>query len=62
VQPSTVKSSTAIIVRPWARRNSRHVGPPRVPDGPSQASRRTFRTVVGDTAIPSPFSSPTMRW
>jgi hypothetical protein len=30
--------------------------------GPMSLARSTFRTVVAETAIPSPFSSPTRRW
>ena len=58
---STLKKSTAITLFAWARRNSRHDGPRRVPAGPSCSSRRTFLTVVADTTTPRPFSSPTMR-
>jgi len=58
---STEKKSTASIVRACARTNSRHVDPTRLPAGPSPASRSAMRTVVADTAIPSPFSSPTIR-
>src|SRR5215510_16601872 len=59
---STVKKSTASIVRACVRTNSRHVNPPRLPAGPSPVPRSTLRTVVADTAMPSPFSSPTIRW
>ena len=58
---STVKKSTASIVRACVRMNSRHAIPPRLPAGPSPASRSTLRIVVPDTVIPSPFSSPTIR-
>jgi hypothetical protein len=58
---STMKKSVAMTLFACARRNSRYDGPPRVPAEPTCFSRRTFRTVVADTAMPSPFSSPTMR-
>jgi len=58
---STVKKSTAMMLFACARKNSRHDGPLRVPAGPSCSSRRIFLTVVADTTMPRPFSSPTMR-
>jgi hypothetical protein len=36
--------------------------PERSPTGPSPAWRGTFATVVAETAMPSPFSSPAIRW
>jgi hypothetical protein len=59
---STVKKSTASMLRWCARTNSRHVIPRRVPTGPRPAFRSHVRTVVADTTMPRPFSSPTMRW
>jgi hypothetical protein len=59
---STVKKSTASVLRRCARKNSRQVIPLRVPAGPRPTARSQVRTVVAETATPSPFSSPTMRW
>ena len=41
--------------------NSRQVIPPRVPVGPRPSARSQVRTVVAETAMPRPLSSPTMR-
>jgi len=45
-----------------ARRKARQDNPERSPTGPSPAWRRIFATVVAETAMPSPFSSPAIRW
>ena len=58
---STVKKSTASMLAACARRNARHEGPERSSAGPSRAWRSSLRTVVAETSIPSPRSSPTMR-
>jgi hypothetical protein len=58
---STVKKSTASIVWACERTNSRHVSPRRLPAGPTPACPSTLRTVVAETVMPSPFSSPTIR-
>jgi hypothetical protein len=58
---STVKKSTASIVWACERTKSRHVIRPRLPAGPIPAPPSTLRTVVAETAMPSPFSSPTIR-
>ena len=54
------KKSTAINVRACARMNSRHLVPTRVWAGPKWLARRILRTVVADTVMPSPLSSPTI--
>jgi len=41
---------------------SRQESPARSPARSRPASRSSFRTVVADTATPSPRSSPTIRW
>jgi hypothetical protein len=51
---STVKKSTASMLRRCARTNSRQVIPPRVPAGPRPAARSHVRTVVAETAMPRP--------
>jgi len=58
---STVKKSHASMVAAWPRMNSRHDRPPRFPAGPSPDPRRSLRTVVAETLIPSWASSPTIR-
>src|SRR6266511_525116 len=58
---STVKKSTASMLAACARRNARQERPERSPAGPSPAWRSSLRTVVAETSIPSPRSSPTMR-
>jgi hypothetical protein len=58
---STVKQSTAMTLFACARKNSRHDGPLRRPAGPRCSSRKIFLTVLADTTVPRPFSSPTMR-
>jgi hypothetical protein len=55
------EESTARTLFACARKNSRHDGPFRLRAGPSCSSRRIFLTVVADTTMPRPFSSPTMR-
>jgi hypothetical protein len=59
---STVKKSTASMLEACARRKARQDSPERSPTGPSPAWRRIFATVVAETAMPSPFSSPAIRW
>jgi hypothetical protein len=59
---STVKKSTASMLEACARRKARQDSPERSPTGPSPAWRRIFATVVAETAIPRPFSSPAIRW
>jgi hypothetical protein len=58
---STEKKSHAIMLAACARMNSRHVGCERWPAGPSPAAWMSLRTVVPDTAWPTPFSSPAIR-
>jgi hypothetical protein len=59
---STVKKSTASMLAACARRKARQESPERSPAGPSPAWRRIFRTVVAETMMPRPFSSPAIRW
>jgi hypothetical protein len=58
---STLKKSTATTGFACPRKNSRHDGPLRWTAGPRSSSRRIFWTVVADTTMPRPFSSPTIR-
>jgi hypothetical protein len=59
---STMKKSAAIMVSACARKNARHERPGRSPAGPRPACRSSLRTVVAETALPRPLSSPAMRW
>lgn len=59
---STVKKSAAIVLCACARRNARQERPARSPAGPRPASRRSLRTVVAETVMPRPLSSPAIRW
>jgi hypothetical protein len=45
----------------WARRNSDQLGPIRRGAGARPALRNSVATVVAETMIPSPFSSPWIR-
>jgi hypothetical protein len=56
-----VKKSTANRLWRCARTNSRHVVSRRLPAGPRPAARSHARTVVAETEMPRPFSSPTIR-
>jgi hypothetical protein len=58
---STVKKSHAIVLCAWPRMNSRQEAPPRRPARPSPAPVRILRTLVGESWIPRPLSSPTIR-
>jgi len=53
-----VDGQQALTMRPM---NSRHVISLRLPTGPRPAARSHARTVVADTTMPSPFSSPAIR-
>src|SRR6266511_2460932 len=59
---NTEKKSHAMIPAACARRNSRQASPPRSLAGRRSDSRSSLRTVVAETEIPRPFSSPAIRW
>jgi len=59
---STVKKSQAMIPAACARTKSRQASAPRSPAGRRSDSRSSLRTVVAETDIPRPLSSPAIRW